>query len=475
MQTIPDIQIIGRMKTENPWWSEQHDIIQEYRDYMPREYFKLFYPLVKSMAVRRAVVLMGPRRVGKTVMIHHAIQQLLDEGVSPKSICYLSVDHPIYNGLRLDQLIDFFRQATETNPDHDPCYIFFDEIQYIRNWETHLKTTVDQYSKLKCVASGSSAAALRLKSTESGAGRFTDFLLPPLTFHEYLTLLKKNNLIIPLDDRIHFSTTSIEELNQQFLNYLNFGGYPEVIFSREIQSDPQRYIKNDIIDKVLLRDLPGLYGIEDIQELNYLFTTLALNTAQEISLKELSQNSGVTKNTLVKYIDYLEAAFLVKRVHRIDRNSKRFKRANYFKIYLTNPSMRSALFSPITSEDSAMGSLTETAIFSQWFHSSEALHYARWPNGEVDIVSIKTQKPEWAVEVKWSDRYFDRPKELKSLIKFCSQNNLHRVRVTTRTITGLKKIGDLNITFQPASLYCYTVGYNIVRTLKNRSELLKAL
>jgi uncharacterized protein len=104
---------------------------------------------------------------------------------------------------------------------------------------------------------------------------------------------------------------NIEQLNEQFLCYLNFEGYPEVIFLPATQNDPGRFIESDIIDKVLLRDLPSLDGIGDIQELNYLFTTLASNsnTASEISLGELSQNSGVAKNTIKRYIEYLGTAF----------------------------------------------------------------------------------------------------------------------------------------------------------------------
>ena len=125
----------------------------------------------------------------------------------------------------------------------------------------------------------------------------------------------------------------IEELNKEFVNYLNYGGYPETVFSEKIRENQSQYIKSDIIDKVLLRDLPSLYGINDIQELNRLFTTLAYNTGQEVSLDGLSKDSGVAKNTIKRYLEYLEAAFLIKRVERIDNNCKRFKRANFFKIY----------------------------------------------------------------------------------------------------------------------------------------------
>ena len=173
------------------------------------------------------------------------------------------------------------------------------------------------------------------------------------------------------------------------MNYLNYGGYPEVVFSTEIQRDPGRFVKADIIDKVLLRDLPSLYGIQDIQELNYLFTTLAFNTANEVSLEELSKDSGVAKNTIKRYVEYLEAAFLIRTVHRVDQNGRRFKRANFFKVYLSNPSIRCALFSPIKADDDAMGRLVETAIFSQWFHDDKLnLYYGRWNKGEVDIVNL---------------------------------------------------------------------------------------
>ncbi len=472
MQVISSEDILERVRSENPWWEGDHAISEAHQKMKRRPYFDLFYPLL-TQSVRRAVVLMGPRRVGKTVMIYHAIQKLINDSVPPRAICYFSVDHPIYNGLSLEKLLEYYRQSSGVNYKSDAVFVFFDEIQYLRNWETHLKSAVDTYSNIKFIASGSAAAALRLKSTESGAGRFTDFLLPPLTFHEYLYLLDKTDLVEELainesrkGQPTFPETNNIEELNEQFISYLNFGGYPEVILSPTIQADPARFIKSDIIDKVLLRDLPSLYGISEIQELNYLFTTLAFNSATEISLGELSVNSGVAKNTIKRYIEYLEAAFLIKIVHRVDHNSKRFRRANFFKVYLTNPSMRAALLSPIKKDDIAIGPLTETAVFSQWFHSTNVnLYYARWNDGEVDIVCrvLQEQKQLWAVEVKWSDRFCDHLDELKSLVSFCIANGLKNTLVTSLTRNIICERDGVKIRFVPASLYCYTVGLNLVR------------
>lgn len=118
-------------------------------------------------------------------------------------------------------------------------YVFFDEIQYLKNWEVHLKTMVDSYRDSKYIVSGSAAAALRFKSNESGAGRFTDFLLPPLTFYEYIHINKLEHIMIPSSltwqnkERPFFDTTQPSVLNEHFMKYINYGGYPEIIFSEK--------------------------------------------------------------------------------------------------------------------------------------------------------------------------------------------------------------------------------------------------
>ena len=472
MKKVTSEQIKHRMKFENPWFDSPHQVPSAFAKYRSRTYLTRLYPLLKDhFEVRRAVVLLGPRRVGKTVLIHHAIAKLIEDGIDPKSICYISVDHPIYTGLDLEQLLHYYTSISNIDVAKDRCWIFFDEIQYLKGWELYLKKIVDDHPNIKCLVSGSAAAALKLQSSESGAGRFTDFLLPPLTFHEYLYLQDQHNLVQvkeDTDEPPQFATKDIDLLNEKFLHYVNFGGYPELIFSPEIQADPSRFIKSDIIDKVLLRDLPSLYGINEIQELNYLFTTLAFNTANEISLEALSKGSGLAKNTIKKYIEYLEAAFLIRCVHRIDINARRFRRANFFKVYLTNPSMRAALFEPISFKDEAIGDLIETAVYSQWFHASTSnLHYARWRHGEVDIVNLgtKAQEVSWAVEIKYTDKPYKSPaSELKNVINFCHTNNCASVIVTSKTITDDVRFKNVLIEFVPASLYCYILGYNIIRS-----------
>ena len=468
MLQVSEKEIKNRLIFDNPWWDDAQ--IDERFDNLPRRsYFESFFELMTDQSINRALILMGPRRVGKTVMVYHAIQRLINEGLKATQILYVSIETPVYTGLSLEKLLNLFNEL-HTHGRKDNLVIFFDEIQYLKNWEVHLKSLVDSYPDYKFVATGSAAAALRLKSMESGAGRFSNFILPPLTFAEYLRFIDQEKELIFKEGQEYnddYKSVDINQLNQEFINYLNYGGYPEAVFSKTIQDDSYQFIKSDIIDKVLLRDLPSLYGINDIQELNRLFTTLAYNTGNEVSLESLSQSAGVAKNTLKRYLEYLEAAFLIKCVNRIDQNAKHFKRVTAFKVYLTNPSMRAALFGFLTEDDPAMGYLTETALFSQWLHSRaiDNLYYARWKKGEVDLVYVlsSTQKPEWCVEVKWSDRIVNNVSQLDALVEF-TQNNILSLSplVTTKTITDQFSIKGVIVRFKPIAEYVYNVGKNLL-------------
>lgn len=479
---IPTEKIIERLRYENPWWVTR-EIPATYSSMSKRLYFNEFYPFVIEGDIKRALVLMGPRRVGKTVMLFHSIEKLLQNGSDPHQLFFVGIDNPIYVNLSLEDILTLCKTALNLQ-DLKGSYVFFDEIQYLKHWERHLKVLVDTYPETKFIVSGSAAAALKWHSTESGAGRFTDFLLPPLTFQEYIHLKKLDHLIFESTiayerKEINYCLThDAKALNKEFINYMNFGGYPEVVLSEKIQSDMGRYVKNDIVDKVLLRDLPSLYGIRDVQELNRFFTYIAYNTGNEFSYETMSRESGIQKDTLKKYLEYLEAAFLIKVLYKVGINAKRLQRITSFKVYLTNPSLRTALFSPIHESDQEMRNIVETAILSQWMHREQLdLTYARWKEGrnegEVDLVLVddKNYKPVWGVEIKWSNRYFDKPQALKSLIKFCASNKLDSAVVTTIDKLGVKELHGIKFTFLPAALYAYNIGATTLNEKTNHWSL----
>jgi predicted AAA+ superfamily ATPase len=474
---IPQHEVQRRLATDNPWWRAGQGIDTEEAAWPRRAYFPQFAQLTLDTSVRRAVVLIGPRRVGKTVMLKHLVALLLAEKVAGTQVLFLSLDTPLYSGRSLESLVQLFVDLQQ-HPAGRPLWVLFDEVQYLKDWEVHLKSLVDTYPHIRFVASGSAAAALRMKSRESGAGRFTEFILPPLTFAEYLLFAgQEDSLIVEnmdTDGRVpSYHAPDIHGLNTEFVNYLNYGGFPEAVMNPVVRANPARFLRQDIVDKVLLKDLPSLYGIGDTQELNRFFNVLAFNTGNEIGLEDLSKHAGITKTKLSDYLEYLEAAFLIRRVHRIDDNALRMLRARTFKVYLTNPSIRAALFGMVMADDEAMGNLAETAVWSQWLHSasvSRSLHYARWKAGrqdlEVDIVSLdsRTQKPRFAVEIKWSDRIPTTLSELRGLHALASKNALARTPlVTTRSYTGRTMMDGIEIEFMPVALHCYTIARNLLR------------
>lgn len=99
--------------------------------------------------------------------------------MNAQNIIYISVETPIYNKIDLEHLFNLSKQTLAKSMDKmEEFYVFYDEIQYLKEWEVSLKSLVDTYKNVKFVASGSAAAQLKKLSDESGAGRFTDFNLP---------------------------------------------------------------------------------------------------------------------------------------------------------------------------------------------------------------------------------------------------------------------------------------------------------
>jgi uncharacterized protein len=215
---------------------------------------------------------------------------------------------------------------------------------------------------------------------------------------------------------------------------------------------------------VLLRDLPSLYGISSIQELNRLFTVLAFNTGQEISLEALGKDSGVAKNTLIRYLDYLEAAFLIQRITRVDENAQRMKRNRTFKVFLTNPSMRAALFGPLTEDDPAFGHVVETVVFcsTRYLYEPDPA-YARWDKGEIDFVRLDqvTQQPSSAVEVKWSDREKSLQDAAQTLEDYALRNKIERTILTTKTTDTELRAANPAVRCYPTALYCYHAAQSV--------------
>ena len=205
---------------------------------------------------------------------------------------------------------------------------------------------------------------------------------------------------------------------------------------------------------------------------------LSVTLPNEASFENIASESGLTKPTIRRYIEYLESAFLIIKLSTVDDNCRTLLRERNFKVYLNNPSMRAALFAPVKPDDTErIGHLAESAIFSQWQHSVNfgQLRYARWRNqGEVDIVYLHNAsgKPHWIGEIKWSDRlvtnHYDQTRHMQTLLQ--NHSSIGAAFFTSKTHTGEFLLEGKTVKVSPSALYCYIVGRNITSRLENLSE-----
>jgi len=170
-------------------------------------------------------------------------------------------------------------------------------------------------------------------------------------------------------------------------------------------------------------------------------------------------------------------AFLILKLTTVDDNCKTLKRERNFKVYLNNPSMRAALFAPVRADEhDKIGHLAESAIFSQWQHTTSfrRLRYARWKKGEVDIIYLgPDDKPTWIGEIKWSDRIGNHFSEQVSSMEVLlgKHKSIGASFFTTRTITRRDELMGRPLNICPSAFYCYMVGRNITARLDQIAQV----
>jgi predicted AAA+ superfamily ATPase len=409
-------------------------------------------------------------------MIRQAISQLLQtEDINPSQILLLQLASPIYYGRTLQNLVEQFYDLH--HPGDKMQWVFFDDIQYKRDWQAQLSSLIQNHPNIRFVASGSATGTLQKFCSDSDPCQLIPFILPPLTFFEYLRFTgQENDLIIESsvqnESKPSYQTRDIKRLNEEFVNYLNFGGFPESALNSTLCTNEAQVFSDELICKVILNDQASLYGISDTQELNQFLCKLALQTGQEFGIEELSKLTGIAKSRINYYLEYLETAHLIKRVNRINENAVRMSRERTFKIHLINSSLRTMLLGRVTAHDDAMPRLAETAIWAQWMHSrtTSCLHNARWREGrqemEVELVALDeaSQKPLLAANISWSDQPQESKNHFRSLLDFTNKHQLRRLPlITTRGHNGITNMEGIDVQFIPTALYCYTISRNLIQ------------
>jgi predicted AAA+ superfamily ATPase len=465
----------------NPWW-RTGGVPTAFLAGFRRDAFYQTWNLLRTEEARPATLLVGPRRVGKTTVLYQLIDALLREGIAGRSILYASFDHPILKVLSPGEVLEFYETAVKPLPEepqmiqgfgtHARPWIFLDEIQYAQDWDRWLKVWVDQKKDRRIVATGSSASLLKKGARESGLGRWSELKIFPMTFAEFCLLRKHSGFVPEWVAASVQNPQQIGEALQQLLktklpqqivaevgitnivfnDYLLRGGFPEGATAPDPEK-AQRMLREDVLDRILYKDLGSVFLRGSSTDLERLFLYVANNTGGLLDTTLLSRVLGISRATVHRYLQLLEDGGLIGALGNFSSGGKKAlksqKKAFVIDTGLRNAVLMRSLISRLSPEET--GRVVESVVFTHLLQLSAQwggrIFYWRDRKHEVDFV-VPMGDRLFAMEVSWS-----RSGEVsKALKRFTAQNEGVIPWTVSRDLSNEE--GRMNL-----FVFCLWMGY----------------
>jgi predicted AAA+ superfamily ATPase len=346
---------------------------------------------------RQYIIIKGARRVGKTFVM----KQLQKKIQSPSA--FLFCDH-----------LDFLEKISTPNDfifllqhkygfvSGEKFTVFLDEFQSLPQAGLFLKNIYDEYPEIKIIASGSSSLEIQ-KNTEFLTGRSVEFLMQPLSFLEYFSFVQQKKITAKKtsDEYKQFYKFFQKEIDEALLQYMIWGGYPEVV----LQNTPQKKKKllQEYIEKYIEKDIIHFLKIENISAFNNLLKLTAQQIGEMINTNEISNTLQITNATAKKYLDILEGTYVFSRLKPFFKNV-RSEVSKMPKGYYTDLGLRNMIlqYNDSLSSHINLGSEAENLVFSKLHESKNPLFFWRSIGGaEIDFIQEKEEKFLDAIEVKY--------------------------------------------------------------------------
>ena len=279
----------------------------------------------------KAIVLLGPRQVGKTTLIKKCL--------AGKDFLFLNGDDPEIRDLLENAGVSKLKAIIGKNTT-----VFIDEAQRIKDIGLIAKMITDQFSKVQLILSGSSALEISHSTQESLTGRKFEYHLFPISWEEF-------------ENHVGYI-----EASAQLEERLIFGMYPDILNHRSEARD----VLKQLTSSYLYKDVLSLTGIKKPDLLDKLLKALALQLGSEVSYNELSNMLQIDKATVSKYIDLLEKAFIVFRLNSFSRN-QRNEIKNNRKIYFYDNGIRNMIINNLNPLDlrTDKGALWENFLIAE--------------------------------------------------------------------------------------------------------------
>ena len=332
----------------------------------------------KRLKDGKAIILFGPRQVGKSTLMELMKEQF------EKPIVYWNGDQSDIRNILQNPTSDFLKTLIGTAKT-----LIIDEAQRIENIGIIIKLITDQIKNVKVIATGSSSFDLANKINEPLTGRKWEYQLFPLSFEE---MTNQNGFL---------------EERRLLEHRLVFGYYPEIVTN---PGDEIERLKN-LSESYLYKDVLQWENIQKPEKLEKLLTALALQMGNEVSYNELSQLIGIDNLTVEKYIKLLEQSFIIFRLDGFNRNLRNeIKKGK--KIYFYDNGIRNAIlnnFNPLNLRDD-VGKLWENFLISERmktnsYHLKNLKTYFWRTHAQQEIDYLEEAEGKfYAYEFKWNDR-----------------------------------------------------------------------
>lgn len=320
-------------------------------------------------------VLSGLRRSGKTILLSQIRDVLLERGVSKENIIEINFESRRFKELEAADI--FYQYVTErVNQAKGRVYLFFDEIQHVEEWHSVIASFRIDFD-CDIYVTGSNSKLLSGELATNLAGRYVSFHVYPFVLSEIQEFYDKNAM-----------TYTREQL---FTEYLKYGGLP----MRLVLPDPHsiRTYLEDVYNSVVMKDILSRHAIRNENLLRKLLEFLLDNignpfSARSISRALISSGQATTVETILNYIDKLQAGMILSKAERYDIKGKNIL-ASTEKYYAGDIGLRNI---NKASEQIDTNKLFENVVYLEMLSRGYDVKVGKLDTQEIDFVCYKGQK-----------------------------------------------------------------------------------
>jgi len=367
---------------ESNFWRQDQNVGIERTNYLNR--------LTDLAREGMAVTIVGPRRSGKSTIMYQLIKRLIDGGVPRENTLHVNFEDPRFYGELnpqfMSKLFDAYMMILRPK---GKVYIFLDEVQNVAGWERFVRFLVDQ-QRHAIYITGSSSSLLSKELGTLLTGRHLDLTIYPLSFGEFLFFkgIKLDNQLDLLSQK-----TKIRRLVGE---YMRWGGFPAAVLGKNKQEILLNYMGD-----ILSRDIVERYNIKKVNNLKTLSKYYMTNCASLISFNSIKGFINMPVDTVERYSEYLNNAFLFFYLKRFSYSLKEQEK-NLRKVFCIDSGLRNAV-SMGFSED--RGKVLENIVFLKFSQKGNEVYYWKDKQGyEVDFIVVEGGKVTGVYQVSYSVR-----------------------------------------------------------------------